>query len=318
MIAARITRAGVRDVERLRDYAIPALCAALFLALAASTPAFLTTLNLANVLDQWAPTLIVACGATIVIIAGGFDLSAGAVFAASGLIAAWGANHLGLAGCLPALAFGLLIGAVNGAITTALRVHSFLVTLASALIIRGVGTAIVGGNVVITTNGAFRALERNGVGALHYPIFVATGVAAVLTVVLRRTAFGEQVHAVGGNVFAARSSGVRIDLVRVATFGVSGLLAALGGVLDASRSSGGQIAAGTGLEFTAITAVVLGGTRIFGGEGAIWRTAMGVALLALIGNGVNLSNIDAVYQQLIVGVVLLGAIAIDARTRRQV
>src|SRR5689334_5454267 len=110
MIAALTSRARAYDVERLRDYSIPALCAALFIALGASTPAFLTTLNLTNVLDQWAPTLIVAFGATIVIIAGGFDLSAGAVFAASGLIAAWGANHFGLAGCLLALAFGLVVG----------------------------------------------------------------------------------------------------------------------------------------------------------------------------------------------------------------
>lgn len=306
-----------RGLGWLRDYAILAACVALFITLAVTTPSFLTQLNLTNVLEQWAPTLIVACGATIVIIAGGFDLSAGAVFAAAGLIAAACVNALGVVpGIAIAVAFGTAVGALNGFVTTRLKVHSFLVTLASAMIIRGIGLAIVGGSVVITSDDTFRAIARNEVAGLPISVILALALAVAVGLVLRRTVFGERVHAVGGNVFAARSAGVRVDVIRVSAFALSGALAAAAGTLAASRSSGGQIGVGEGLEFTAITAVVIGGTSIVGGEGAIWRTAVGVLLLALIGNGVNLSSIDATYQQVVVGIILLLAIAVDARTRR--
>lgn len=306
-----------RGLGWLRDYAILASCVVLFVVLAVTTPAFLTQLNLTNVLDQWGPTLIVACGATIVVIAGGFDLSAGAVFAAAGLVAAACVNELGVvAGILAALAFGAIVGAINGIVTTRLGVHSFLVTLASAMVIRGIGLAIVGGSVVITSDDAFRGIARNEIAGLRISVVIALVLAVLVALLLRRTVFGERVYAVGGSLFAARSSGVRVDLVRVLAFALSGTLAAAAGVLAASRSSGGQIGVGEGLEFTAITAVVIGGTSIAGGEGAIWRTAVGVLLLALIGNGVNLSGIDATYQQVVVGAILLVAIAADARMRR--
>jgi ribose transport system permease protein len=317
MTVVRMLAGRNQVVTVLREYAMVALLAGLFIGLSVTTPAFLTSFNISNVLDQWAPTLILACGATVVIISGGFDLSAGAVFAAGGIIGAWGANHLGAEGLLLPLVFGAAVGAVNGVIATALRVHSFLVTLATALVIRGIALAIVGGSVEQSQDGLFRSLVRSSIAGVRMPIVIALAAAAVTGLVLRRTVFGEQVVAVGGNLFAARSSGVRVNVVRVAAFSVSGLLAALAGVVAASRYSGGQVSAGDGLEFTAITAVVLGGTSIFGGAGAVWRTIVGVLVLALIGNGVNLSSIDAVYQQVIVGAILLLAITVDARSRRR-
>jgi len=314
---ARLGRLSGLSAERIRELAIPFICLGLFLLLAITIPTFFTQENLLNIADQWAPTLIVACGATFVIIARGFDLSAGAVFGVSGVLAVSVANeHGAVAALVVAVAMGVVVGLVNGIVTTALKVHSFLVTLATSLIVAGLGLAFSSSTSVIATNDGFRAIARDELFGARYPIFIALAVLIVLQVVMSRTYYGEQLFGVGGDPEAARASGIRVTLVRISTFVLSGGLAGLAGVIGAARASSGQLTAGTGLEFTAITAVILGGTSLFGGRGSVVRTLLGVALLGMIGNGVNLSDINVVYQQVIVGALLLIVIAIEARSRK--
>jgi len=140
--------------------------------------------------------------------------------------------------------------------------------------------------------------------------------AVLLTVLLKGTIFGRYVFASGGNEVAARLSGLRVNLIRTAAFGISGLAAAFGGIIVGSRVQTGQADAGTGIELTIIAAVVIGGTSIFGGEGAIWRTVLGVLLLTLIGNGFNLLNVNPIYQRIIQGLIILFAVGLDAWSRR--
>ncbi|MBL8581074.1 MAG: ABC transporter permease [Rhizobiaceae bacterium] len=311
--AAKSQRSGIAAI--VSRFGIVLVLVALVVVLSMMSSAFLTPRNLLNVLAQVAPAGIVACGAALVIIAGGFDLSAGAIFAISGIVAAYLANTTAAVVAIAAGASaGLLLGVVNGGVITLFGINSFIATLATGFIFRGVATMITGGFLIGVNNPTFSALGNMRVFTVPIPVYVFAGVAIVTGLLLSQTKLGRYVYATGGNAEAARLSGVRVDLVRVATYAISGLCAGIGGVIFASRVSTGQADAGTGLELTVIAAVVVGGISIKGGEGSIWRAVVGVLLIALIGNGFNILNINPFYQSIAQGLIILVAVAVDSRS----
>jgi ribose transport system permease protein len=302
----------------IRDYGIIVIFVALFITLASSSSAFLSKNNLLNILDQSAPIGVIACGATLVMIAGGFDLSVGAIFALAGISAAIVTNHIDPAlGLITGVAFGLTLGIVNGIFVTTLRINSFIATLASGLVFRGIALLITGGFLITVSNESFQIIGRERFLSAKYTVYIFAGVILLTWFLLARTAFGRYIYAVGGNPEAARLSGIRVDVVRGVTFALSGLLAGLAGVMETSKIATAQPAAGTGIELAAIAAVVIGGTSIMGGEGAIWRSVLGILLLALIGNGFNILNVDPLYQSIVEGGIILVAVAVDAWSRRR-
>lgn len=316
VLDGRATRLGLR-LAWLRDFGIVASFGALFLALSIASDAFLTWTNMANILDQWAPVGIMACAATLVIIAGGFDLSIGAIFAVAGITAAKVANATSPElGFLAGIAIGLGLGVGNGLLTTVGRVNPFVGTLASSFMIRGFALVFSGGFLITVDDPAFQELGTGELLGLKYPVYVFAGFVLLTAFLLARTTFGRYVYASGANPAAARLSGVRVSGVRAATFALSGLSAGLAGVIVSSRVATGQADAGIGLEFSVIAAVVIGGTSIYGGEGTIWRTVVGVLFLGMIGNGFNLLNVNPTYQQIIQGAIILVAVAVDAWSRR--
>jgi ribose transport system permease protein len=304
-------------VSVLRDYGIVVSFIALFVTLSIASPVFFTRVNLLNVVDQSAAVGLIACGGTLVIIAGGFDLSVGAIYAISGVVAAEAVPHVGV---WPAIGLGALAGAgfglVNGLLTTVGRINPIITTLATALMIRGLAVAITGGFLVRVDDPAYAILGSNQLGGVRYTTYLFVGFAIAAAVLLSRTTLGRAIYASGGNAEAARLSGIRVGVVRASTFVISGLSAGLAGVMISSRVSTGQADTGVGIELTAIAAVVIGGTSILGGEGAIWRSVLGVLLLTLIGNGFNLLNVNPTYQQIFQGAIILSAVAIDAWSRR--
>ena len=295
---------------------------ALFIVLSLSSDVFLNLTNWLNILDQWSAIGIMACGWTLALIAGGFDLSIGAIYAMASVVAADVALSGGAAaGLLVGALAGLGIGVVNGGLSTVGRINSFMATLAMSFVVRGIALAISGGYLirVVTEEGKptkFNVIGRSEFLGAKYSVWLFAGVILVAGFLLHRTIFGRHVYASGGNPEAARLSGVRVDLVRTATFAISGLCAGIGGIIVASRVSTGQSDVGVGIEFDVIAAVAIGGTSIFGGAGAIWRTVVGVLLLAMIQNGFNLMSVDAVYQRIVFGLIILAAVGIDAWSRR--
>jgi ribose transport system permease protein len=305
------------QISALRDFGIVFATVALFVTLAFSSPAFLTTPNLANILFEAAPVGIMACGGTLVFIAGGFDLSVGAVSAIAGVLAAKAEPSLGIPGGLAVGALvGLAFGVMNGLLVTVGRINAFIATFASAIIIRGLALAITGGFLVAVIDPSFADLGLGGMGGIHYPVFVWLGFALFCGFVLWKSVLGRYIYAAGGNAEAARLSGVPVELVRTITFAISGLSGGIAGILLASEVSGGQADANTGIEFSAIAAIVIGGTSILGGEGAIWRSVLGTLLFVFIGNGFNLLNVTPVYQQIFQGLIMLVAVGLDAWARK--
>lgn len=311
-------RARANPLSALREYGIIVAFALLFVVLSLSSDAFLTTDNLLNILDQSAPVGIIACAGTLVIIARGFDISTGAMFAASGVVAALVARDVGTeAGFAAGIATALLCGCFNGLVVTLGRINTFIATLATGIIIRGLATALADGEFITVSSPSFEVLGNGTLGPIDYSTLCWIGFAAICGFLLWKTVYGQSVYAVGGNPEAARLSGIRVNWVIASTFILSGLASGIAGAIGASRVSTGQADVGVGLELTAIAAIVIGGTSIQGGEGAIWRTILGVLLLALIGNGFNLLDVDPLYQMTFQGVVILLAVGIDAWSRKR-
>jgi ribose transport system permease protein len=317
VVRKRLALRGI-GIDTLWDYAVLLTFVALFVALSIVSPAFLTARNLLNILDQSAPVGIIACAATLVIIAGGFDLSAGATFALAGVVAAKVANAVDpVAGMLVALLVATGLGLFNGFLVAGFQINPFVATLATGMMIRGLAVVITSGFLVTVTDERYATIGREAFLGIKYSVWLFVAFAAVCWFVLSRTKFGRHVYAVGGNAEAARLSGIRVGWVRALTFGISGVAAGLAGLIASSRVSTGQADAGSLIELTAIAAVVIGGTSIAGGEGTIWRTIVGILLLALIGNGFNMLRVEPFYQDIVKGAIIVVAVAADAWSKRR-
>ena len=313
-------RAGL-DLSRLR--AASASCSrssrcSSTLSLASS--AFATKVNLLNILDQQSATLIIAAAGTLVLVSGGIDLSVGAVYSLAAVTAAEVAQHHN-AWLAIALGIGaaLLVGLVNGLVTTILRINSLIATLAMSFVISGIASRITKGNLlVLFDNKSFGTLARTEFATVKTSIWLMVVAVIVLGLVLARTTAGRYMYAAGGNAEAARLAGVRVDAVRILAFVLSGGAAGLAGVIDASRVlSASASAENTTLAFTVLAGIVVGGTSILGGDGAVWRSVVGVLFIALIGNGYILLGLDPLYEQITMGVILIAAVALDAFARRR-
>ena len=290
----------------------------MFITLTLLSDNFFTSRNLANILDQWAALGLLAVGETICIIAGVFDLSVGAIVSVSGVVACKVALSTSPAMGLAAGALtGLGLGIANGIVIHLTRINSFIGTLATSIVFAGVAILVTGGNIVTVIDETFGVVGQQKALGVKYTGWTLIGFTILAALLLSRSIFGRYVYAVGGNAEAARLSGIRVDLIRGACFALSGLAAGIAGMLLASRTQSAQANLGAGMELTAISAAVVGGTSIFGGDGAVWRGFLGVMLLAIIGNGFNLLDVDTTYQQIVYGGLILVAVAADQLLRRR-
>ncbi|ODU06900.1 MAG: hypothetical protein ABS81_03200 [Pseudonocardia sp. SCN 72-86] len=295
---------------------------ALFIALALSSRSFLTSANLFGLFDQQSTILIVAATSTLVLIAGGVDLSVGAVYAISGLVAAKLTGHVDpYVAIALAVVVGVLIGVVNGLLVTIAKINPLIATLATSYAVAGIATIVAGGTVLIVDDERFTQLGNASALGLKVTSILALAVIAMTWFLLSATTYGRSLFAVGGNEEAARLSGIRTDLVKIAAYATSGAGAAFAGVLVASRVGSGQAdqATQTSLVFVVLAAIVIGGTSLLGGDGAIWKTCVGVLFLALINNGFVLLRLDGVYQQIAAGLLIVIAVGSDSwrRARRR-
>ncbi len=309
---------GENALDLLHRYAVLVMIIALFIALSFASSAFLSKQNLLNIVNEQAPLAIVAAAGTLVIIVGGFDLSTGAIAQVANVAAAWVAvRYSSSLGLTAAPLIGLGLGTINGIIITRLHVHSFLATLASSLVYNGLALLISGGFLISVSDPSFTNLGQGTFQTIQIPIFVLIGFVIIAVVLLNRTIFGRYVFAVGGNAEAAELSGIRVDLVRIASFAFSGLAAGLAAAILVSRVASGEPQTGQDLTLNAIASIILGGTSIYGGEGAVWRSLAGVFLLALIGNGFNLLSANPFYNYLVTGLVIVMAVALSASDRKR-
>jgi ribose transport system permease protein len=277
-------------------------------------PRFMTETNLLIVLQQSSINIVLAAGMTFVILTGGIDLSVGSILAASAMIAVIVSlmPEIGMLGVPAAILAGLAFGLMNGVLIAYLKLPPFIVTLGSLTAVRGVARLLGNDTTVFNSDLPFAFLGNGTFLGVPWLVIIALAVVVISWFVLRRTVLGTWIYAVGGNAEAARLTGIKVPLVLLFVYGVSGLLAGLGGALSAARlyaANGLQL--GQSYELDAIAAVILGGTSFVGGVGSIWGTLIGGLIIAVLSNGLILAGVSDIWQYIIKGLVIIVAVALD-------
>lgn len=280
---------------------------------------FLSPDNLLNLLRQVSINGLIAFGMTFVILTGGIDLSVGSILAFSSamtaLIITSGIDPIFamLLGCV----VGLLAGAVNGLLVTAGGMAPFIVTLATMTIYRGATLVVTDGNPITGLGDSlmFQLFGKGYFFGIPVPAVTMAVTFVILYIILNKTVFGRQTYAIGGNETAAALSGIKVNRTKIMIYALSGLMSALAGIILASRLDSAQPTAGASYELDAIAAVVLGGTSLMGGKGRIVGTLIGVLIIGVLNNGLNLIGVSSFYQQIIKGLVIVVAVLIDRKNK---
>ena len=307
---------STRGIQRLLPFLTLIV---LFVGLSIASPHFLTNTNLSSVVRQTAVINIMALGMTLIIIAGGIDLSVGAILGMGGLLGTMAMEH-GYsipAGIAVGILSGMACGLMNGALTTSLKINPFIVTLGTLGIIRGTTLIISNGLPVQNVPQRFSALAEGNL--LHVPIvlWILLACAVLVHVILEKTRLGRYAFAIGSNTDAAFYTGIPVALHTTAVYGIGGMLTGLAGMIQASRLMSGQPEAGKGYELPVIAAVVIGGGSLRGGEGSVIGTLTGAFIMGLLANGSDLLGISPFLQEAIIGAVVILAVSVDELRKRK-
>lgn len=275
---------------------------------------FLTTGNIMNILRQASTNLLIALAMTLVIILGGIDLSVGSIVALTGVVTGGLIAYNGLpvwVAVIGAILVGLFFGLMNGFIISKTSIPAFIVTLSTMNIGRGLAYIYTGGAPIRVVSDDFNFIGSGYVFGIPIPVLYLLAFTIVFAYTMNKTKLGRHIYAVGGNPEAARFSGINNSKITLIVYTLSGLMAAISGVILASRMFSGQPTAGEGAEMDAIAAVVIGGTSMSGGIGTIGGTIIGGLIIAVLNNGLNLMNVSSFWQLVVKGVIILIAAYVD-------
>ena len=275
---------------------------------------FLTQTNVVNLLRTCATNCYLAIGVQMAIILAGIDLTGGALAALTGVVCVMTFENAGLPiwmGIVVGVLIGIVVGMANGIIITYTGIHPFVVTLAMQSICRGAAYLLANGSPVTTTNRSFSAFGSGSLGVVPLPVVYMTIFLILDFFLLNKTRTGRHIYAVGGNETSARFSGININKIKILVWTISGAMAGFCGVVLAARLSSGQPSTGEGYETDAIAAAVLGGTSFFGGTGTVGGLIIGVLIIGLISNGLNLMHVNSYWQYVLKGVIIIDAVYVD-------
>jgi L-arabinose transport system permease protein len=297
----------------LGDWGLVVLFVAAFLVVSLLVPNFLTVRNMLGLFQSVVTIGIVACTMMFCLASRDFDLSVGSIVAFTGMVAVMASNATGsiLLGLIAALAAGTFVGFLNGTVIAKLKINALITTLATMQIVRGLALISSDGRAVGINDSAFYQLALSRFLGIPTPIWVMALAFAIFGFLLNRTVFGRNTLAIGGNPEASRLAGVDVDWMRIWIFTIQGLICAIAGILLASRITSGQPNAANGLELAVISACVLGGVSLAGGRAAMAGVIVGVLIIGVAENVMNLLNIQAFYQYVVRGVILLIAVLLD-------
>ncbi len=305
--------ARINFVETLKNYGIILAFFLICLVLSILSPVFFTLNNITNIIRQTSIYGIMAVGMTFVILTGGIDLSVGSVLAVSGAICAGllkAGMPIGLV--IPAtLGIGILFGLVSGLFVTMARITPFVVTLGMMSIARGFALIYTKGYPISGFSKSFRQIGGGYILSIPIPILLFIAIVIIAYIVLTQTRLGRYTYAIGGNEETVRLSGINSNYFKTLVYVISGATAAFSALILTSRLNSAEPIAGTGYELDVIAAVVIGGTSLNGGRGSVWGTFIGALLIGVINNGMNLLGISPYFQQVVKGLIIIGAVWLD-------
>lgn len=296
-----------------RKYATLFILVIFLIAMAFLSDRFFTFKNLTNVGRQISLNAILALGMTLVIISGGIDLSVGGVCALGCCVCAKILNSTGssLLAIAVVLLIGLAVGAFNGFVVSKTGIAPFIVTLSTVSIIRGITLVMTNASPMPISNAAFKFIGQGTLLGIPFPIYITLILAIITAFVMNKTVFGRYVYAIGGNERSAVVAGIQVKKVKISVYMLSGFLAAFTAIIYTSRLSSGVPSLGDGFEMDAITAAVIGGASLAGGQRHIWGTMIGAVIIGILNNALNLLNINSYFQDIVKGVVVLLAVLFD-------
>lgn len=291
---------------------LPVVIVLMVIYFSAQSDVFLTVSNMQNIGRTLAPLALLAIGQAFVILLAEIDISVGSIVGLSTVTTALAVEHFGAVGVIAAPLTGAIVGIVNGTIVAMFLVHSVIVTIGTLTAVQGLAFVITGGQPVTGDfPDAFLWIGTGFIGPFPVPFVITVAALVLAFVVLRNTTLGPKLYATGGNEEAARLAGLNVRRIKIAAFIISGGLAGLAGMILAARINSGQPNLGQGLELQSIAAAVVGGMALSGGRGTIFGVAMGILVLTVLQNGLDITNVSSYWQQVISGVVILAAVIID-------
>jgi ribose transport system permease protein len=305
------------SLEWIRSVSVLAGVALLFIIFSVLTSSFYQPANLLDILLQSSINTMIAVGMTLVVMTRGIDLSVGSVVGLSSMIAASILPQNLLLGAVAGMLVGLGCGLVNGLLIAKLKLPDFIVTLGMLSIYRGAALIYTDGKPIYGIDPTFRAIFAGDLAGIPTPVLLALAIAFLAFLLVRYTALGEQIIAVGGNEEAGRLSGINVDRVKICVYAISGLLASLAGFVLIGRIGAAEPIGGTGFELQAIGAAVIGGASLFGGEGNPLGSLIGALTLGAMQNGLTLMNVPSFWQLVATGVVVILAVFADQATRKR-
>jgi ribose transport system permease protein len=306
-----------RLAESLQDYGVALAALLLVVIVATGNPAFLSPANINNMLSQWSPAGIMAIGMTLVILAGGFDLSISSGFAFCAVIAAIiGQQTSPILALLGSIAAGTVIGSINATLVSVFKINPFITTVGTGFVINGLSLVVTRNAAFIVSNPAFGILGAGRWHGIPYSGMLLIVLFPIAGLVLSRSVYGHMIYAVGGNAEASKLSGIRADLIVASTYIFLGAGVGLAGFMSASQLNSAQANLDPRILFDVLTIVIVGGTSLGGGVGSIWRTVVGLVIIATITNGFVLLDISPFYQDVIKGLIIVGALILDSMLRR--
>ena len=311
--------ASLRSLIVFREFAMLLVLVIFGIAMSMLSPIFMTRGNIEAILLGLSVEGIIAIGMVIVLISGGFDLSVGSTLAFAGVV-----TGLGLAGGMAAsvaILLGLLaslgVGLVNGLLIAKMRINPFIATLGMMITIRGLLLVLASGRAVLDLPDSFTVIGQGRLFGLQYPIYVMLALVVLGDLLLRNSRFLRQNYYLGGNKRAAWLSGINVDLVIIVDYCIAALLAGIAGLLITARLGASSLTVGTGTELRVITAAILGGASLAGGEGSVLGAFLGALFMGVLANALNLLGVDVYWQNLITGLILIVAVVVDVVNERR-
>lgn len=318
-VSTTFLRGAPTRLAKQRFFAVLVMLVALVAFFSLTQPRYLTSANVESMLTSASILWVVALGSTFVMLTGGFDLSVGSLLALVGILLGTCINDAGIppgVAVLIVLVFGALAGVlVNGLLIGRLGLSFFVITLATLILYRGLVNLVSDTKTEAINSSLLNSLAFDKVLGVPIPVWIMLVTLVLAIYLLRSTYFGRDVYAVGGNPAAAELSGIRVSRTLMAVYGIAGLAAALGGVIQSARIGAASPAVGEDIIFAAAAAVLLGGTAFSGGVGGVVGTAVGVLFLAALQNGLSVAGVATFWQQIVTGLILIAAMLLDKAQR---
>ena len=319
-VCAPAARGGWQSLTGMREFVLLAVILIFSLVMAFLNPIFVSRLNIEAILLALSVEATIAVGMVILIISGGLDLSVGSTLALTGAVAGLAMTQMGLpvpVGVALGLVAALLVGLFNGLLIAKLKINPFITTLGTLMAVRGLVLVLASGRAVLNLPDAFNQIGQGRLLGIQFPVFIMLFVILAGDLLLRNTRFFRQSYYVGGNERAARLSGINVDRVKIFNYCLVALLAGVAGIMLTARFGAASVTVGTGVELRVITAAIIGGASLNGGEGSVLGAFLGAFFMAMLANALNLLGVDVYWQNLVTGMFLILAVVFDVVNERR-